>query len=213
MMKDFCFVCVAFNKEYVEQQERLKKSILDIYPDAELFFWTDRLPDHARSHYASHYGFKVHAIDLARQKGFDKIIFFDPACILKTNVDYWFDIVKEYGVVAAQDDNLLIKFCSQKAYDYFGLTKEESIENDFHLVGGSVYVFDFGLELCFNIFDEWMRAEIDDIFHSPSTEAYHRNDEACMALSLYKFGSRPTPYAIAGYNTNPNPVCIKKHFK
>jgi hypothetical protein len=107
---------------------------------------------------------------------------------------------------------MLVNHCSQKAFDYFGISKDDSIRNECHLVGGSVYVFDFNLDLCNKVFDLWRQAEIDGIFQSPDG-VYHRNDEACMSLALYKSSSRPTPYSLARYNDGENSICIKKHFK
>jgi hypothetical protein len=212
-MNDFCFVCVAFNPEYVEQQVRLRRSIFDIYPDATCFFWTDRLPPGSKVHGASHYGFKVHAVQYAREQGFNKIIFFDPACVLVKKVDYWFDLVKDYGVVAAEDTSLLYQNCSQEAFDFFGITKQDAIEKKYHLVGGSLYVFDFDLPICGDIFEMWKQAELSGIFLSPENAPQHRNDEACMALSLYKHGSKPVSYDICGYNDVPDPIVKKFHFK
>src|SRR5580692_1765206 len=148
MTNDFCFVCVAFNPAYVEQQVRLRKSILEIYPDANIIFFTDRYPPGTKTHEASHYGFKPHGVNNAKEQGFKKIIWFDPACVLVKKVDYWFELVKEYGVVAAEDTSLLNQNCSDEAYNYFGISRQESIEKKQHLVGGSLYVFDFDLPLC-----------------------------------------------------------------
>lgn len=211
-MNDFCFISVAFNPPYVGQQKRLKESILKIYPYATMFFWSDEMPPNAQPHEKSYYGFKVHAVDYAAKMGFKKIIWLDPACILVKEVDYWFELVKRYGVIAAKDDNLLVNHCANFAYNYFGIYKEDCIKHNYHLVGGSLYVFDFNISTCNYIFNSWKQAELDGVFHSPENE-YHRNDESCMALALYRYNSKPVPYDICGYNDVPDPIVIKKHFK
>lgn len=214
MSEKIAFVCVAFGSAYVEQQKRLKESILSIYPDADLIFWTDELPPGSKRFSESLYGFKPHAVQCASELGFTKIAFFDPACILMGKLDYYQELVKDYGVIAVQDDNKLPQYCYRKATDYFKLDRHQII--DWHLVGGSFYYFDFELPLCDYVFYKWMDAERAGLFGSQQEQASnklhgHRSDEAIMSLALYTSGSKPlaedTRYRCDG--------CIvdKKHFK
>lgn len=192
---EVAFVCVAFgDKRYIEQQARLKHSIQQIYPDAPLFFWTNKMPPGARSMSESLYGFKPHAVREARDAGYSRVIFFDPAMVLLKPVDYYQTIIHKYGVIAVQDDNKLTKFCSDRALKEYNLTRKQIA--DWHLVGGSFYYFDFHLPLCNNIFDQWLLDEEDGLFGSQQEQASerlqgHRNDEAQMALCLYTNGSTP----------------------
>lgn len=212
-MKDVVFVSGAFgDQRYIDQQIRLGKSLYLLYPKNAKYFWTNEFPDGTKPFDESMYGFKPHIIDHVRKLGNKKIVFFDPACILVDKVDYYFDIMPDYGVIAAMDDNLLCNYCGDAAYEYFGITRQHSKEMCQHLVGGSLYVFDFDIPLCCDIFDTWLQAEKNGIFGKWDTPG-HRNDESCMALSLYKHGSRPTPYDLARYNDVCNPIVIKIHFK
>jgi hypothetical protein len=208
------FVCVAFGEQYVAQQHRLKESILKIYPSANLFFWTDELPKGSKHFYDSLYGFKPHAVEYALHKGFKKIVFFDPAIILMDKIDYYETIVKDYGVLAIQDDNKLSRWCYKKATDYFNINRHRI--TDWHLVGGSFYYFDFNLLLCHTIFNKWIDAERKGLFGSQYDQASgklhgHRSDEAIMALSLYSSGSKPLT-GDTRYNCDGG-ITIKKHFK
>jgi hypothetical protein len=205
-MTDFIFISVAFGPLYTEQQRRLHASIVNHYSSAHHIQFTEDLPIGARPHKESPYGFKVHAIKYARSLGHEKIIWIDTACILQDKVDYWFTLVDKYGVVAAKDDNLLAKCIGMKALNYYG---DPNIKG-YHLVGGSLYVFDFNNPLCEKIFDAWKRAEAAGAFKD---ERNHRHDEACMAMSLYLNGCEPTPYDVARYNNGPNSIVIKDHFK
>jgi hypothetical protein len=212
------FCCCAFgDKRYIEQQARLKHSILQIYPDAPLFFWTNEMPPGARSMSESLYGFKPHAVRLARDYGHKQIIFFDPAMVLLKKVDYYQQIVHNYGVIAVQDDNKLSKFCGDRALKEYNLTRNDI--KDWHLVGGSFYYFDFDLPLCECIFQQWITDEEEGLFGSQKEQASeqlqgHRNDEAMMALCLYTNGSKPINDDHR-YNCENMEVAILKkyHFK
>lgn len=214
MSKEIAFVCVAFGKAYVEQQKRLHDSILAIYPSAPLMFWTDALPTGSKKFYDSLYGFKPHAVKAAKDRGYTRICFFDPACILMKSMDYYQDIVKDYGVLAIQDDNKLSKWCYDPALKFFDVTRHE-IQN-WHLVGGSFYYFDFDLPLCNTIFMKWYNAEKQGLFGSQYDQAAgklhgHRSDEAIMSLALYTSGSKPLS-GDTRYNCEDG-IIDKKHFK
>lgn len=212
------FCCVAFgDHRYIEQQARLRHSILQIYPDAPLFFWTNEMPPGARSMSESLYGFKPHAVKAALDAGYKQIMFFDPAIVLVDKIDYYQDIVKDYGVLAAQDDNKLGRFCYDKALNFYRLTRNDI--KDWHLVGGSFYYFDFDLPQCQIIFSSWYVSEQRGLFGSQKEQASeqlhgHRNDEAIMALALYTSGSKPLTGDVR-YNCENKEVEIiaKKHFK
>lgn len=207
-----CFVSVAFGHEYVKQQERLIESINKFHPESHGFHWTDKLPDGSKPFLDSLYGFKVHAVRHAILNGYDKIMWLDPAMILVDKVDFYFDLCRDYGVVAIQDDSKLVS--SDMALGFFGYGRSDLA--DMRLVGGSLYAFHFPYSS--KVFELWERAERKGIFGSQWQEASgklqgHRADESCMALSLYKNGFKPLPYTGSRYNWDQNPAVIKKHFK
>jgi hypothetical protein len=213
-MTDFIFLSVAFGERYIEQGTRLHKSLQAIHPEAKHLAWTDAYPPGSRLHKESLYGFKPHAVQYALEQGYKKIIWLDTAIILQQPVDYYWSLVGKYGVLAAKDDNALSKCIGQKALDYFGNPPLEGM----HLVGGSIYVFDFNLPLCHRIFNRWLIAEEDGIFGSQAEQSSgkinsHRHDESCMAMSLYKSGSQPVPCDLMMYNQGENSIVRKEHFK
>lgn len=214
-MTDFIFLSVAFGPRYVEQQTRLHKSLQAVHPDARHLAWTDNYPEYAKPHAESLYGFKVHAVNQALRHGYKKIIWLDTACVLQHPVDPWFELVKEYGVLAARDDNKLNKCFATNKLMWFSLV---SVPDRMHLVGGSVYVFDFNLPLCQRIFQTWEGAERGMAFGSQAEQSSgkinsHRHDESCMALSLYLNNSEPIACDAMRYNQDENSIVRKYHFK
>lgn len=204
------FISAAFNDHrYFDQLKRLERSIKEIYPDAETMFWTRDIP--GKPFLESLYGFKVHCIQAAIDKGFQKVIWIDPACILMKPVEYYFE--SELPVIAVKDDSLLKDSISDKALAYYG----NPDITGWHLVGGSLYVFDFDYIVASLVFDHWARAEQDGIFGSQeeaSTEQInkHRYDEACFSVALYENGLEPVSHETARYNYE-GAIFVKKHFK
>jgi len=210
----FCSYCFG-DKRYKAQQDRLLESIRVFYPNNPCYFTSEQpAPPGARPMEESLYGFKPHLVKHVLDQGHKKIVFFDTPIILMGLLDEYAEVVKEYGVIAVQDENKLKGLCADKALKYFNLKR--SWLDDKHLVGGSFYYFDFDLPLCNEIFNKWYNAEKDDMFGSAQEEASerlqgHRLDETIMSISLYTSGSRP--YSDHRYNSDNNPVMIKRHFK
>lgn len=214
LMNDLVFVSVAVSDQrYIEQQARLKQSILDIYPDANLQFYTNEYPAGSRDYFDSMYGFKPVAIDIAR-KDFTRVVWVDTAIILVDKLDRIID----RDIVVTKDDNKLYQYISNRCLAYNNLTRSEVQKKGWHLCGGSFYYFDFASPFAVQVFEDWKQMEKDGIFGSQYEEASeqlqgHRHDEACMAVALYKNGLEPITCGEAGYNCEKNPITIKRHFK
>lgn len=211
-MKDIVIISVAFGPRYIEQQSRLVDSVRSVCPDVPLIVWSDILPRGSRPFHESLYGFKCHAVKAAQEQRYKKIIFLDPACIVANPIDYYFTL--GLPVIAAKDDNLLINHIGKKARMYFNSPNMTG----WHLVGGSLYVFDFNHPDCQKIFNTWCTAEAHGIFGSQQEQASgqinkHRNDESCMAMALYTNGYEPLPLDVCKYSNGSDSIIIKKHFK
>lgn len=213
-MTDFCFVNVSFGDRYVRTQERLKESILRIYPDAAMFFWTHELPPKSKPFVQSLYGFKVHAVNHAREAGFKKIIWIDTCAVLKSYVEPLWPLLKTYGVWAVADEVTVKRYCSQKLRDTY------KIPDTLKLVGGSLYLFDFENFKSQLIFRQWEKMEAAGLFGSMGLimnegktndgidHCGHRMDETCMAICMWLHNSMPIPRDISLYDQ----VMSKEHF-
>lgn len=213
-MTDFCFVNVSFGDRYVRTQERLKDSILQLYPDAAMFFWTDELPPGSKPFVKSLYGFKVHAVNHARENGFKKVIWIDTCAVLKSKVEPLWPLLKSYGVWAVADEVTVRRYCSQKL---LGIYK---VPPHLKLVGGSLYLFDFEQFPSQLIFRSWEKMEEAGHFGDMALimsegdendgidRCGHRMDETCMALSMWLHNFAPIPRDVSMYDQ----VISKEHF-
>jgi hypothetical protein len=218
-MDNVVFVSVAFEShsfgdQYLQQQERLKKSILAIYPDANLLFYKDEYPPGSKNFSASLYGFKPHAVQAAISFKFQHVIWCDTAMVLMDKIDP----ILTKPMLAVRDDNKLHNLISDRCLKYFGKTRKWVEESGLHLVGGSLYHFDFSYPIVADLFNLWKSSEEKGIFGSQYEEAHgylqgHRADETCMAMCMDHFRMHPYSHQEAGYNCEQNPIFIKKHFK
>lgn len=225
--KDFIFTSYCFGDQYLEQQYRLKESILNIYPDASLHFINESEETGKPKFQQSLYGFKVHMVQQCLDKGFQKIIFFDTAICLENKVDDWFALAKETGVVAAVDRQTLDNVTSDICLKTLGITRQEA--GEWNLVGGSIYVFDFDTYLCNQIFNLWQDMEKMGLFGKQDDLSHdrlqgHRMDETCMALAMAHHDVKPFGHDLMRYayehpetkeihGAGYNPIVIKRHFK
>lgn len=214
-MDNTVFCSVAFGKEYVQQQARLRESIRKFYPQANLLFYTEELPPGSRPFLESLYGFKPHLAQEARKQGYKRLILLDPAMILVNKIEGVYD---RYSVVAAKDTSVLWNVTSHKAADYFGTTRVEIQNKGWHLVGGSFYYFNLDTASAVNVLDRWTEAEKAGMFGSQQQAASeqlqgHRYDETIMALCMYQAGIEPQDCDKIGYCIENNSVWQKRHFK
>lgn len=216
-MNEYAVCAVAFGDErYLWRMDRFKETLKETNPDVRLFSWVNCMPDGARPFGESMYGFKPHAIRIARESGYKKIFWIDSTTVIQDKLDYYDQCTAEHGgVLAVQDDNKLSGFCSDRALRYTGYKREDL--KSMHLVGGSLYYFDFNYPLCEKIFNDWAKSEQDNIFGSMVEQCGeqlqgHRSDETMMSLFLYKNGSKPFTGATR-YNWEKGGIVQKKHFK
>lgn len=222
MKEKFCFCNVSFGERYVRTQTRLRESILRFHPNAELFFWTNEYPPGSKTHTESYYGFKVHAIQYARQQGFTKIIWIDTCAVLNHPIIELFPLVEKDGIFVVEDDNRLYRYIGDKFIESSGLSSYKDIPIEWHLVGGSIYIFDFTRSKALSIFQNWYMCEEKGDFGSAISlkgeyrngeeRCGHRMDESVLAYCMYTHGVEPFKCDVGRYNQNENSVILKQHF-
>lgn len=213
-MDDLVFCSLAFGKEYIQQQARLRESIRRAYPKANMIFLSDRFPEGSRPFSDSLYGFKPHLALEALNQGFKRVVLLDPAMILVGLVGKFL----HFPVVAVKDTSVLHNVISNKTCAYYNITRAQIQRNGWHLVGGSFYYFDFHTPIAHNVFKTWITAEREGLFGSQKEAASeqlqgHRYDETLMALAMYFHDIEPQDPDQVGYCISENSVWQKRHFK
>jgi hypothetical protein len=185
-MNKRCIVNVATGEFYGKMQERLVESLSQsIDYGIDLMTWSDCLPEGSRLHSESPYGFKVHAIKAAYEKGYTSILWLDsPAYAVKEDVSPIFEKIEKEGYYAMSHIDPLENWVGDTVLKYYNNVRREALVGK-NLPSGSCYGFDF-TSRGGSIFHGMQRAEEAGMFKSePIGEGtWHRHDEAILAMEL-----------------------------
>jgi hypothetical protein len=231
-MNKRCIVNVATGEFYMNLQgrllESLQMSVDDIeihYNDGSIFqiplasiddkngidmmLWQDCLPPGSRPHSESPYGFKVHAIKAAYDKGYTSILWLDsPAYAVKEDISPIFEKIEKEGYYAMSHIDPLENWVGDKALDMYNMERE--MLKGYNLPSGSCYGFDMTNELTEGMFDMLAGSEAQGLFQSEkiSETGWHRHDEAILALEL-RHWHRPI-FTFDPLFQSDSPECVIK---
>lgn len=229
-MNKRCIVSVATGEFYCKNLDRLELSFskcvngtyyfdewgggrnvdADYYPERpDLLIWKDVLPPGSRPHLESPYGFKVHAIKEAYEKGYTSILWLDSAAYaVKEDVSPIFEKIEKEGYYAMSHEDPLENWVGFNALRYSNLTPHDLL--GLNLPSGSCYGFDLSNTDIKDLFSEFSKSESDGMFKSePISEGkWHRHDETLLALILKSYG-----YPIFTFDPlfqSDSPECVIK---
>lgn len=190
-----CIVSVAFREPYVTHSDKQIQTILEQRTITGFMRFANELPskegiikDDIVSHFQkSLYGFKPQAIQRALDNGYKYIVWFDPSVLPTSNVTELFDELEQTDMLVVKGDRALSEMTSDKAYEWFGLKKEET--TGINHIGGTFYGLNFNNPKTLEVFSLWKKAEEEGIFgNQDEFMAGHWADESCMALAMFKCG-------------------------
>lgn len=189
-----CIVTCAFREPYVShnlRQEETIKSFLDV----DIIKFVNELPykegivkeNIVQRFQRSLYGFKPHAIQKAIDKGYKKVIWFDPSVLPTCSPQVIFDELETNPMLIIKGDAEICNMTNINVIKWFGLTKEE-LYGTKH-IGGTMYAFNFNHAGTLATFNLWKEAEEKGIFGDQNAfHSGHWCDEACMVLAMFKNG-------------------------
>jgi len=225
-MNKRCIVNVATGEFYCELQERLLESLwtnrkmafrtksgFGIYQDDlikgdfDVLLWTDELPPGSRHHSESPYGFKVHAIKAAYEKGYTSILWLDsPAYAVKEDISPIFEKIEKEGYYVMSHIDPLERFIGSFALENYQVPSREL--DGHNLPSGSCYGFDMSGR-GFPIMVDMIEAERKGMFRSQvNGQIVHRHDEAMLALTLIRH--RMPVFTFDPLFQSDSPECVIK---
>jgi hypothetical protein len=184
---------------YIPVQKTLIKSIHHIHPSATIFAFHNPADIHPNcpTHKQSPYGFKVYAVEYARNLGYDVVIWLDSPNRLVQPIDAWVAEIEKVGVFLQQDGWKCGQWANDKCLEYFGVSRDEAmtIPN----IYACILAFDFRHPITPVFFAMWKEACVAGMFagkgkNTDKTESNderclgHRYDQTCAELVAYKLG-------------------------
>ena len=212
-MNKRCIVNVATGDFYCKMQERLVDSFYRTYDGVyecdeftypefsraekadyvgygiDLLIWKDCLPPGSRPHSESPYGFKVHAIKAAYERGYTSILWLDsPAYAVKEDISPIFEKIEKEGYYAMSHIDPLENWVGEFTLIQFAMRRD--LLKGYNLPSGSCYGFDLSKPHIETLFDSFATKERQGFFNSEriSENGWHRHDEAVLAMLLIQFG-------------------------
>jgi hypothetical protein len=205
-MERVAFVMYA-DRHYVKIQEMLIKSIKLIYPNATIFAFRSfsQIHPHCPSHSDNPFAFKVYAIEHARFRGYDIVIWLDSPNRLVKPIEEWLPAISNVGVYLQRDGWWCGQWANDKALKYFGISRDEAmkIPNSY----ATVMAFDFRNPITNSFLEKWKKACLDGIFRGNTkndnkTESNdtrclgHRHDQTCAELVAHQMGIELQPFVL-----------------
>ena len=165
-----------------------------------------------KTHQVSPYGFKVYAIQRARDLGYDVIIWCDSSMRVINSIENWLLSIEKHGVYLQKDGWMCGQWANDRTLEYFQKSRDEAMQ--LSNVYACVMAFDFRKEITQRFFDEFKKCEDLLLFKGEGNNAKltesndprclgHRYDQTCAELIADKLNIEPQPL-VFGYDTTNN---------
>ena len=160
------------------------------YPQPKMF--------HCNTHQEVPYMFKLGMIQLAREAGYEKIVWVDSSVCLAKPPAELLEAAKEIGVVSFDClGHPLWNWITDAALEKLQITEEE-LKTMPQIMAGCL-VFDFSNPVAVEVFEEWLKHAQDGVSFIDGTsnrEGFraHRHDQAVLSAILNKRGIKSLPY-------------------
>lgn len=195
---------------YIPIQQGLIRSIRKLYPTVAIFAFNSvsEIDRDCPPHSVSPYAFKVYAIEYARNKGYDIVIWLDSPKRLIRPIDDWLKEISNVGVYLQGDGWKTGQWANDKCLQYFGITRDEAM--NIQNIYACIMAFDFRHPNTFIFFRKWKSACMDGVFRGKhkndlKTESIdercmgHRHDQSCAEIIACQTGI-PLSKLVLGEN-------------
>lgn len=195
------------DKHYVKIQEMLIKSIRNIYPTAAIFAFRSFSDIHPNcpSHSEAPYAFKLYAIEHARFRGYDIVIWLDSPNRLIRPIEDWIVEISNVGVYLQRDGWMCGQWANDNCLKYFGVSRDEAM--NIPNIYASIIAFDFRSAIANEFMNRWRNACQEGVFrgnvkNDKKTESQdprclgHRHDQSCAELIAYQMGIELQPMVL-----------------
>lgn len=188
-----CIVSIGVGGWYADGIKRLERSLIHHGWSGGMELHT-HYPKGCPTHQDDPYGFKVWAIENARSKGYDRVLWLDASAWAIGNPLPVFQRAETEGHYFWTSGYKSGNWCSDECLDYFGVTRDQAMNID--MLYALVMCLDFRSDRTKLFFDDLKRSLRDGMFRGPwkadghPDERYlgHRHDQSCASLIAHKYG-------------------------
>ena len=126
-----CVISLGVGKKvYKDCLKRLQESLIRVRFDGDFLFWNERFPDGSPSQFEAPFAFKTYCFFVARDLGYEEILWMDPVCVALRSLTPVFDLIKVNGYVMFNNNygQMMGQWCSDEALAFNGLSRDEAMQ-------------------------------------------------------------------------------------
>jgi len=111
---------------YIKGVARLGESLRDNF-QGDFFAFIGEQAVGSPMHEASNYAFKIHAMDVAFERGYDQVIWLDASCFAICPVQPLFDLIDRDGILMQDSGHFLGTWTNDRTLNYFGISRDDAM--------------------------------------------------------------------------------------
>lgn len=201
---------------YHKGQDRLVNTMKQFGFNGEMHMFSDNNQFGSPTHKDNPYGFKIHAIKYALDRGTDIVWWMDSSIFPVKDISPMLKIVEEKGYFFEQCGYTAAQWTNDKTLNYFGLTRDEA--EKIQLFSAGFMILDFRKELVREFFARFRNSYEAGMFigqwnNNNKTESQdsrcmgHRHDLSCASIIANQLDMTYSPcgtylsYVGQGYAT------------
>lgn len=169
---------------YIPALNRLSASLEGKF-DGDFFGFIGEESIGAPLHTDTPYGFKLYAIQSARELGYTSILWLDSSCYAIRDLSPVFESIERDGMIFQEAGHLLGTWSTDEQLAYFGMTRDEAMKVP--MIGNAGFLgFDFNNPIAVRFFELWNEAMEAGMFRGSWENSRH--DMTCSSALVYLMG-------------------------
>lgn len=174
-----CIVNLATSK-FWGGQERLRQSLVGY----DVITFQHETQINAPLHTDNPYAFKIYAIESARDKGYDQVLWLDASVYAVNDPKPVFDWIDKHGYFMEEAGHYVGQWCNDQTLAFFGITREKAMTMPMFSAG--FVGLDFRSETAVTFFSRWKNAMLNGMFKGDWSN--HRHDLTCGSIIANQMG-------------------------
>lgn len=209
-MKRKTIVTLANNAKYNFGQKRLVDSFWKHHPSEHLVSgiqimgFTSENDVSSPSHEQNPYAFKIYAMENAKNRGFNQVLWLDSSVMFVKHSQPIFECIEKNGFFFEEAGHWVGSWCNDRTLEYFNITREEAMQMPMFSAGFTG--IDFTNRIGVEFFERWKKSMLDGQFIGDWSN--HRHDMTCASIianqmglnKLYSSGGNFFAYIGGGYS-------------